>query len=194
VLQASVLSDGGEIFMLDMGVPVRILDLAERMIRLSGLQVGIDVPIEITGIRPGEKLTEALSTPEEQVLTTEHPHINRLVPIRTAPDVFAVELQQLEEATLKRDHGAVRTLLFESGPAETDTAGIRQVGDAGSADPVDPVDRTAPLAASTVAPVVVSAAFDWPDFESRGSQHTQAVPALGPGIVPPDSATDQVLA
>ena len=60
VLQASVLSEGGEIFMLEMGVPVKIIDLAERMIRLSGCQVGIDIPIEITGMRPGEKLNEVL--------------------------------------------------------------------------------------------------------------------------------------
>ena len=80
VLQAAELSRGGEIFMLEMGVPVRILDLAERMIRLSGCQVGIDIPIEITGIRPGEKLAEVLSTPDEQVLATSHPYINRLLP------------------------------------------------------------------------------------------------------------------
>ena len=81
VLQASVLSKGGEIFMLEMGVPVKILDLAERMIRLSGCQVGIDIPIEITGMRPGEKLNEVLSTPDEEILGTSHPYINRLVPI-----------------------------------------------------------------------------------------------------------------
>ena len=74
VLQASVLSDGGgEIFMLEMGVPVRIIDLAERMIRLSGCQVGIDIPIEIIGMRPGEKLNEELRTPDEEVLATEPP-------------------------------------------------------------------------------------------------------------------------
>ena len=49
--------------MLDMGQPVRIMDLAERMIRLSGYQVGVDIPIEITGRRPGEKLDEELCTP-----------------------------------------------------------------------------------------------------------------------------------
>jgi FlaA1/EpsC-like NDP-sugar epimerase len=109
-----VLSEGGEIFMLDMGVPVRILDLAERMIRLSGLQVGIDVPIEITGIRPGEKLAEALGTPEEKVLSTAHPYINRLVPIRAPAETFSVELVQLEAATQCRDGRTVRSLLFST--------------------------------------------------------------------------------
>jgi len=118
VLQSSVLSDGGEIFMLDMGVPVRILDLAERMIRLSGLQVGVDVPIEITGIRPGEKLSEALGTPEEKVLTTAHPHINQLVPIKAPAEVFSLELLELETATQCRDGKAVRSLLFSAATVE----------------------------------------------------------------------------
>ncbi|MGO8872150.1 MAG: polysaccharide biosynthesis protein [Acidimicrobiales bacterium] len=130
VLQASVLSRGGEIFMLEMGVPVRIYALAERMIRLSGYQVGIDIPIEITGIRPGEKLSEVLSTPDEEILVTSHPYINRLVPIQAEPDVFEAELDQLETATLCRDQEAVRSLLFSAGLARRDAvagAAIRPV-------------------------------------------------------------------
>ena len=96
VLQASVLSEGGEIFMLEMGVPVRILDLAERMIRLSGCQVGIDIPIEITGMRPGEKLNEVLCTPDEEILGTAHPYINRLVPLRAPAERFAADLELVE--------------------------------------------------------------------------------------------------
>ena len=64
VLESSVLSDGGgEVFMLEMGEPVRILDLAERMIRLSGYQVGIDIPIEIVGIRPGREARRGAAHP-----------------------------------------------------------------------------------------------------------------------------------
>ena len=114
VLQASVLSRGGEIFMLEMGQPVRILDLAERMIRLSGCQVGIDIPIEITGIRPGEKLNEVLSTPDEEVLPTSHPYINRLLPTKADPEVFEAELVKLEGAVGDRDQDAVRFLLFNA--------------------------------------------------------------------------------
>ncbi len=117
VLQASVLSRGGEIFMLEMGHPVRILDLAERMIRLSGCQVGIDVPIEITGIRPGEKLNEILSAPDEEVLSTSHPYVNRLVPIKADPVSFEAELVKLEAAAACRDQRAVRSLLFNAGRA-----------------------------------------------------------------------------
>jgi FlaA1/EpsC-like NDP-sugar epimerase len=115
VLQASVLSDGGEIFMLEMGVPVRIIDLAERMIRLSGFQVGIDIPIEISGVRPGEKLAEVLNTPEEVVLDTSHPYINRLTPIRAPAEQFAAELEQLDRATACRNKDEVRFLLFNAG-------------------------------------------------------------------------------
>jgi len=115
VLQSSVLSNGGEIFMLEMGVPVKIIDLAERMIRLSGCQVGIDIPIEITGMRPGEKLNEVLSTPDEEILGTSHPYINRLVPTRAPTDRFAAELEELELATLRRDKNTVRTMLFTAG-------------------------------------------------------------------------------
>jgi len=115
VLQASVLSCGGEIFMLEMGVPVKIIDLAERMIRLSGCQVGIDIPIEITGMRPGEKLNEVLSTPDEAIHVTSHPYINRLIPTRAPADVFAAELEELESATLRRDKDTVRILLFTAG-------------------------------------------------------------------------------
>jgi FlaA1/EpsC-like NDP-sugar epimerase len=60
VLQASVIGHGGEIFTLDMGAPVRLVDLAHDMIRLSGLEVGRDIEIKFTGIRPGEKLFEEL--------------------------------------------------------------------------------------------------------------------------------------
>jgi len=115
VLQASVLSTGGEIFMLEMGVPVKIIDLAERMIRLSGCQVGIDIPIEITGMRPGEKLNEVLSTPDETIHGTSHPYINRLVPTRAPADVFAAQLEDLELAALRRDKDTVRILLFTAG-------------------------------------------------------------------------------
>jgi FlaA1/EpsC-like NDP-sugar epimerase len=113
VLEASVLSDGGgEVFMLEMGEPIRILDLAERMIRLSGYEVGVDIPIHIIGIRPGEKLDEELRTPEEEVLTTQHPYINQLIPITAPADDFAADLFELRQATDRRDADAVRKLLF----------------------------------------------------------------------------------
>jgi FlaA1/EpsC-like NDP-sugar epimerase len=77
VLQAGVLGNGGELFMLDMGEPVRVLDLARDMIRLSGLEEGADIEIQFTGMRPGEKLYEEMFFGHEVAVPTEHPKILR---------------------------------------------------------------------------------------------------------------------
>ncbi len=75
VLEAGVMGKGGEIFVFDMGQPVKIYDLARRLIQLSGLIPDKDVPIHITGLRPGEKLYEELLSDKEKVKTTHHPKI-----------------------------------------------------------------------------------------------------------------------
>ncbi|NLT49484.1 MAG: polysaccharide biosynthesis protein [Ignavibacteria bacterium] len=75
VLQASALGVGGDVFVLDMGEPVKIMDLAKDMIKLSGLQEGVDVDIKITGLRPGEKLYEELQLESEEFERTEHQKI-----------------------------------------------------------------------------------------------------------------------
>jgi FlaA1/EpsC-like NDP-sugar epimerase len=75
VLQAAAMGGGGEIFILDMGEPVRILDLAKDTITLSGLRPFEDIDIVFTGIRPGEKLFEELQTTEEKIIKTRHPKI-----------------------------------------------------------------------------------------------------------------------
>lgn len=72
VIQASMLAQGGEVFVLDMGKPVRIYDLARDLIRLSGFEPEKDIPIVVTGIRPGEKLYEELLTEEEGLLVTNN--------------------------------------------------------------------------------------------------------------------------
>jgi FlaA1/EpsC-like NDP-sugar epimerase len=78
VLQASALGQGGEVFLLDMGQPVRIRDLAEDLIRLSGLEPGRDIEIIFTGLKPGEKLTEELADEGVARHPTAHPEIHRL--------------------------------------------------------------------------------------------------------------------
>jgi FlaA1/EpsC-like NDP-sugar epimerase len=112
VLQASALSEGREIFMLEMGEPVRIIDLAKRMVRLSGYQLGADVEIRVTGIRPGEKLAEELSTTDEEARPTTHPSI---VALRTPRpiDVFEEEtIERLARAAVDGHDAAVHTGIF----------------------------------------------------------------------------------
>ncbi|HKT60895.1 MAG TPA: nucleoside-diphosphate sugar epimerase/dehydratase [Gemmatimonadales bacterium] len=77
VLQAGAIGRGGEVFVLDMGEPVRVLDLATDLIRLSGLEVGTDVEIRLTGTRPGEKLYEELFFDSESAIPTDHPKVLR---------------------------------------------------------------------------------------------------------------------
>jgi FlaA1/EpsC-like NDP-sugar epimerase len=88
VIQAAAIGQANEIFVLDMGEPVQIVDLAADMIRLSGLRLGEDIEIEFTGIRPGEKLFEELYSHGEQHLQTQHPKI--MVAAQEAIDVDTV--------------------------------------------------------------------------------------------------------
>ena len=75
VLEAGTMGKGGEIFVFDMGKSVKILDLARKMLKLSGLKEGVDIKIEITGLRPGEKLYEELLANKENTIETHHPQI-----------------------------------------------------------------------------------------------------------------------
>jgi FlaA1/EpsC-like NDP-sugar epimerase len=77
VLQAGALGRGGEVFLLDMGEPIRIVDIATDLIRLTGLTVGNDIQIKFTGMRPGEKLYEEMFFSAENVLMTDHPKVLR---------------------------------------------------------------------------------------------------------------------
>jgi FlaA1/EpsC-like NDP-sugar epimerase len=75
VLEAGTMGEGSEIFVFDMGESVKIIDLAKKMIQLSGMELGKDIEIRITGLRPGEKLYEELLAKEENTLATHHPQI-----------------------------------------------------------------------------------------------------------------------
>ena len=97
VLQAITYAKGGEIFVLDMGEPVKIYDLAVSLIKLSGLQPDVDIPIKITGLRPGEKLYEEILMNEEGLKNTEHSKIFIAKPSRITMDDLEKKLDVLRE-------------------------------------------------------------------------------------------------
>ncbi len=111
VLQAGAMGNGGEIFVLDMGEPVKIVDLARDLIALSGLREGEDVEIQFTGVRPGEKLFEELSLAEEGAEKTRHPKvfIGRIKP--HAWEIVKSFVEELERAAAQPDGDGVRAVL-----------------------------------------------------------------------------------
>ena len=97
VIQAGAMAEGGEIFILDMGEPVKIADLARDMIRLSGLEPGVDIEIEYIGLRPGEKLYEELLLNEEGITATKYKKIYIAKPGFSDREAFEKELAKLKE-------------------------------------------------------------------------------------------------
>lgn len=116
IMQASVIGAGEEIFVLDMGEPVRIVYLAEQMIRLSGKRIGDDIDIVFTGLRPGEKLFEELFHDAEQFKTTEHPKI-MLAQSRNISHVQLDEaMQSLKSYCEQADDTRIRELIAKLVP------------------------------------------------------------------------------
>ncbi|MGH9084637.1 MAG: polysaccharide biosynthesis protein [Acidimicrobiales bacterium] len=112
VLQAAALARGGELFVLDMGEPVRILDLAERMIRLAGLRVGADIEVKLVGVRPGEKLEEELVASDEPSEPTAHPSIARISPSLPGPDAVREVVLRLQTLVNELRDQDVRDVLL----------------------------------------------------------------------------------
>jgi FlaA1/EpsC-like NDP-sugar epimerase len=128
ILQASVLGQGGEIFALDMGEPVRIRDLAEQMIRLAGKHEAGEIPIIYTGLRPGEKLFEELFHPQEQYTDTTHAKIFLAQPRSMAWSLLLTQLRQGELAVRDFDEDMLKRILDQLLPefagTDTQTTGV----------------------------------------------------------------------
>ena len=101
VLQAGAYAKGGEIFVLDMGEPVKIMELAQNLIKLSGFRVGEDIEIKITGLRPGEKLYEEMLMAEEGMKDTANKMIHIGQPIQIDEEKFMKQLEELKEYVVR---------------------------------------------------------------------------------------------
>jgi FlaA1/EpsC-like NDP-sugar epimerase len=120
VLQAFTIGKGGEVFVLDMGEPVKIVDLARNLILLSGLQPDRDIKIEFTGIRPGEKLFEELNLKDEDLVPTSHAKIRSYVsPYNVDAEQMEAYMQDLQQAVSERDTLRIVRLLRELIPDYT---------------------------------------------------------------------------
>jgi FlaA1/EpsC-like NDP-sugar epimerase len=116
VLQASTMGKGGEIFVLDMGEPVKIVDLARNLILLSGLRPDEDIRIEFTGVRPGEKLYEELHTFEESTATTSHEKIKIFIGPSLSYEEMSEKIETLRRICSSRDTTQLILLLKELVP------------------------------------------------------------------------------
>jgi FlaA1/EpsC-like NDP-sugar epimerase len=107
ILQAGAMGEGGEVFVLDMGEPVKIVDLAKNLIRLSGKELGVDAEIVFTGLRPGEKLHEELIVEGEDVSGTTHPKVMKQIGNGRMPPSWLKQLEDLIVCAISGERRAV---------------------------------------------------------------------------------------
>ena len=119
VLQSATLGSGGEIFVLDMGESVKILDIAKQMISLCGLKEGDDIDIEITGLRPGEKLFEEVQHLSEELHETVHPRVMRFISNQSYSLQNHPINQQIEDAMAQGNKAEIKVCLQKLIPEYT---------------------------------------------------------------------------
>ena len=116
ILQTGAMGNGGEIFILDMGTPIKIADMASDLIRLSGFEPGVDIKIEYTGLRPGEKLYEELITEGENIVPTSHEKIMVLKGIECELEFLNGKIDELARMAREQDSGKIKLKLKEIVP------------------------------------------------------------------------------
>lgn len=119
ILQTTVMGSGGEIFVLDMGEPVKVLYLAQQMIRLSGKIPGEDIKIEFTGLRPGEKLHEELFHTDEDLTDTSHKKVMLALSRKTDWKTLSRVMDEFHQAVENFDTAALRSLILKLVPEMT---------------------------------------------------------------------------
>ena len=129
VLQAMSYAQGGEIFVLDMGEPVKIYDMAEKLIRLMGYEPNVDMPIKVTGLRPGEKLYEEILMNEEGLTETKHEKIHIAPPSDITMQMVEAKLMALKELldeNNNEDKDRIKSVMKELVPTYKDNKEVNQ--------------------------------------------------------------------
>ena len=137
VIEATGIAEGGDVFVLDMGEPVRIMDLAHNMIRLSGMEPGRDIQVEVTGVRPGEKLHEELFNLDEEVRPTRYGGILRATRPALDPEVLSARIEHLRGAVATGDPVVASGALWSTLRAGRDTDPVGETGDVQARDQGD---------------------------------------------------------
>ncbi|MDP1760961.1 MAG: polysaccharide biosynthesis protein, partial [Deltaproteobacteria bacterium] len=119
VLQAAYMGRGGDIFVLNMGCSVKIMDLAEKLIVLAGKTPGKDIEISYTGLRPGEKLYEELFNVDEASHPTEHPLISRAIGAPESKEVWETHLNDIQALVHRREAAGLIAIFKELIPNYT---------------------------------------------------------------------------
>ena len=116
ILQAGAMGNGGEIFILDMGTPIKIVDMANDLIRFSGFEPGVEIKIEYIGLRPGEKLYEELITEGEGILPTGHEKIMVLKGNECNLQMLNGKIDEILELTKSQNSNIIKSKLQEIVP------------------------------------------------------------------------------
>lgn len=127
VLEAAAMGRGGEVFLFDMGHSVKIIDLAKKMIRLSGFEPELEIPIKVTGLRAGEKLYEELLTDQEEHLSTHHPQIMIARMEESHPEQVRNAMHALEEAIANQEKATIISALKDMIPESQSKDGYSSI-------------------------------------------------------------------